>query len=252
MAGRRERPSFVERCQFLGAKCQQQLHRTALARKLASDHILSKSTDLSSYSALVEGAVGVPDEDIRGQLLFVVIKTNFLLLKVHFEFFISRIIHCVWDYHLDELVAKKVPPLGKTEQQSLQPFARAVSKGNPKEYLLRRIIPSHGLTRMEKSLKESTGLSLPAIVNRSDSLYWPQIHSAFEVRHLVEHTNGRVDTEFHDEVCPSPLWRRSSWGKQKLNVGDEIVIGDADFDATLNAMLPAAAVIAQAVSAFVP
>lgn len=252
MSHRPDKPLFADRCKFLGNKCQQQLHRISLSRTLASDHVLCASTDLTSYYPLVEQAVGMPDRDICDQLLCVINKTHFLLLKVHFEFFLSQIVHCVWDYHFDKLVEKKASPLARTEQHTLEPFARAVSKGNPKEYILRRIIPTHGLARMEKALKESTGLSLSTILNRSDPSYWPQIHSAFAVRHLVEHTNGRVDTRFHDEIYPGPLWKRSSWGQGKVDIGDEIVIRGIDFEATLGAMLPSAASIAEATMGYSP
>jgi hypothetical protein len=38
----------------------------------------------------------------------------------------------------------------------------------------------------------------------------PQIYSAFEVRHLIEHRRGRVDQRFIAKVASHVLWKNSS------------------------------------------
>jgi hypothetical protein len=130
-----------------------------------------------------------------------------------------------------------------TKAFALRDFARALSGEGGKEFVIDKLIPARGLDRMAKCFNETTGKSLPKAMNAHDPRLWSQIHSAFEVRHLIEHRKARVDQRFLDEVASHSLWKNSSWADAPLCNHQPIEVRTKDFDATCDAMVQAAEMV---------
>jgi hypothetical protein len=227
------------------------LHRTKLSRQLALDHIHCGQTALSKYNALIDCSVSDHTPDVQTAVTSVITKTHFLLLKVNFEYYLNRLVYCVWDRYFTQLVHQQKNRLLSKEYQ-LREFARAVAEERAKEYVTNKVIPRHGLMLLRDALEKSTGIALEKVLNGRQPWYWCQIHSAFEVRHLIEHTNGRTDSEFMADVYTGPLWRASSWGDLALSVGCKIEIRDGDFEKTWQAMVESVPILCEAAMRFQP
>jgi hypothetical protein len=227
------------------------LYRTKLSHQLALDHIRGRETALSDYEELLACSVDNHALDLDCALTSVVTNTHFLLLKVYYEYYLNRLVYSVWDRYFLELTHQQKSRL-LSEEYELREFARAVAHNAGREYVLGKVIPRHGLRRLRDALKHSTGIELEKVLNREKPWYWSQIHSAFEVRHLVEHTNGRADDAFITEVYPSPLWRNSSWGDLPLSIHAEIAIREVDFEKTFQAMIESVPILCKAVVEWQP
>jgi hypothetical protein len=183
-------------------------------------------------------------------MVSIAIKTHFLLLKVNVEYFLSRIIHSACEEHFNQLVQNQgFVALFKDIRKDIEipEFMAVIAKGNVKEYVLSKLVPPQGLDRFEVILKEGMGISLSGILGEKT---WPQIYCAFELRHLIEHRNGKVDARFRKRVIPH--WRNSSWRDIPLNIGSAIEIRQDDFERTFESMLKAADAIAGAIRSFTP
>jgi hypothetical protein len=95
-------------------------------------------------------------------------------------------------------------------------------------------------------VRQSTGAAGLSRRNAGNSV------SAFEVRHLVEHTNGKVDGQFVNAAASSPLWQNSTWHDVRLAEGGSVPIRERDFEDTCDAMLASARWIADEVKTFSP
>jgi hypothetical protein len=80
---------------------------------------------------------------------------------------------------------------------------------------------------------------LICLLNRKNIRYWPQIYTAFEVRHLVEHRDGRIDREFVRKLAF--MWIQSSWGKRGIPLEplEKVPVEEEDVIETHKAMLEA-------------
>jgi hypothetical protein len=103
---------------------------------------------------------------------------------------------------------------------------------------------------MTECFKETTDQSLVAALNAHSPKLWSQIHSAFDVRHLIEHRKGHVDRRFLAETSTHNLWKRSSWADLRLSAESKIEVREKDFDVTCDAMVTAAGIIAQLTAEF--
>jgi hypothetical protein len=220
---------YRKRCEGYRAKCQQHLRRTELARRLALSQVAPGAGFLAANRQLVDEALGGTSPDPLDALRSVITRTHFLLLKVEFEFFLVRMAHCVWEHHLV-----------------------AQAPDGWKGHVLQKVVPSHGLGRLAQSLKISTGVDLKHLLNKGPSPCWPQVWSAFEVRHLIEHANGKVDHAFLTQVVASSLWKNSSWGSVLLAEGGKVPIREEDFDATFHAMIAATDLLGTALEGWTP
>ena len=169
-------------------------------------------------------------------------------------------LYCLWFHNFEELVRKKSGPL--KESSTLREFALSLSRQGGKEFVIDRVVPGHGLERMGKCFKETTGIAVSDRLNAANPKNWPQIHSAFEVRHLIEHRKGKVDQRFLNEVASRGLWQHSSWADFPLGQGSadapgqpsgvdrpalsraaRIEVREQDFSATFDAMVESAALL---------
>jgi hypothetical protein len=98
--------------------------------------------------------------------------------------------------------------------------------------------------RKRGGFEHTTGKSLAKAVGKSDRRLWAQTHSAFEVRHLIEHTKGKVDRKFIEKVVLDDRWKTSSWADLPVAKDKRIEIREKDFNATYEAMAAAAEIIA--------
>src|SRR5208282_3593560 len=186
-----------------------------------------------------------PSQHLKPELASLAVKTHFLLLKVNFEFFLNRVIYWACDLHFAHLVNEKgfrklLTDFKKT--LAIQDFVTEIAQNSGKEYVLDKVVPPQGLNRFELILESGFGISMADVVGENDH---GQICFAFEVRHLIEHRNGKVDAQFKEKV--GRYWTKSSWRDASLNKGDEIEIRQVDFDATFAAMLHGVHTIAESV-----
>ena len=119
-------------------------------------------------------------------------------------------------------------------------FVDVIAKGNVKEYVLNLLVPLQGLDRFQVILAKGMSISMSDVIGEKS---WPQIYCSFELRHLIEHRNGKVDAIFKKRVMPH--WRRSSWRDVPLDTGKSVEIRQGDFDNTFEAMVHAVDAIAQ-------
>jgi hypothetical protein len=239
------RDEFRSICAYYGEKCRKRLHRTKLSRGLALDHLAEvlEAGGAARYEPLLSESLEAHEREApRQKLIKVVVESHFLALKVNFEFFLNRMLYCLWSSQFEQLASRRTRgPLAKAV--ALRDFALALSGAGGKEFVIGRVVPTHGLDRMAECFQETAGRSLPKALNAHNSTLWPQIHSAFEVRHLIEHRKGKVDQLFIDEVVSHALWRTSSWSDLPLANQATVEVRATDFDATCTAMVHAAEII---------
>jgi hypothetical protein len=251
-----ETPTYREACASYGRACRQHLRRAQLSRALALRQAASGAAVGPGDEELVREALGGAAGDVEAAVASTVTRTHFLLLKVEFELFLNRMAHCVWDHHFPAMLRQaKGKPLSQTYK--LAEFAHAAARGDAKAFVLRKVVPAHGLGGLCGALEDGTGIDVAGLLRgRGEWRHWAQVRSAFEVRHLIEHANGRLDDDFlkklEDDGPLRDAWQGSSWGGLPLRPKAKVPIRDEDFEATLGAMLVAAGRIADALGAFVP
>jgi hypothetical protein len=124
---------------------------------------------------------------------------------------------------------------------SLREVAEAAVQGDSsRDFVIQRMVPQHGLMSLVATLREATGIELPNALPSFDFSQWSQIQLAFEVRHLIEHRDGRVDPAFLVHV--QNFWSNSSWGKRGGLPGtsERITVEEPDVGCTYEAMRQAA------------
>ena len=91
----------------------------------------------------------------------------------------------------------------------------------------------------------ATDISLKQILYDHDVHAWPQIQVAFQVRHLVEHSDGKVDKQFVANV--KHTWRNSTWGQcgPSVTIGQKIGVNEQDVTATYEVMVEATTLLTQ-------
>ena len=116
-----------------------------------------------------------------------------------------------------------------------------------KDFVIDRMVPGHGLRPFTNEIKKTTGVSLKYVLDTSNPSYWPQIYTAFEVRHLVEHRDGKIDAEFRSNVAQ--CWPNTTWGRRGNNLQqlEKIEVADEDVVTTYHTMLDAARLMTEAV-----
>ena len=71
---------------------------------------------------------------------------------------------------------------------------------------------------------------------RAVTPFGPRSFLAFQVRHLIEHRNGRIDPQFR--AIGQSLWKNSSWGQRitDLPARKKITVIESDLRETASAM----------------
>lgn len=159
-----------------------------------------------------------PFPDPRGQLATTVHKVHLVALKTNFELYLNRLLWAFWTTRFKLLAAQRneqrkvdLKDLANTLQGEQEDRADAV-----RDFLIDQIIPRHGLANLVEELRFASGRRLDDLILARNPRYWAQIEVTFEVRHLVEHRDGRIDRQFRSAVASR--WPRTSWGR-RLDLG---------------------------------
>jgi hypothetical protein len=164
-------------------------------------------------------------------------KLHLLSLKINFELFLNQLLSTVWAFHFTEL-APKISGQVYLSELAASIVETGESSADLREFVIDKIVWNQGLAHFGKVLKSTTQIQLPDVLNAKDIHYWPQIYTAFEARHLVEHCDGRVDGKFRKAVAR--FWPNSTWGRRLSLEGlEKMVVEEEDVIATLDTMLNA-------------
>jgi hypothetical protein len=201
-----------ERLKHYRTKCTQHLNRVRISHLLALEALVNEKPLLTKdYQDLVRASFAdMPPTKSLAKMHSALHKQHLVSLKINFELFLNRLLTTVWSFNFAELAAK-VPK----QTVNLRDLADSIIHGgesNPdmRDFLIGRIVPDHGLLGFEESLEVATKVRLQAVLKDKSLPYWAQILTAFEIRHLVEHRDGRVDARFRKAV--KDVWSNSSWG----------------------------------------
>lgn len=230
----------AQRIEHYGRKCEQHLNRDRLSHLLS---LAAVETGRTSADARVgklirasfdESGLGDRDEKLRRGFH----EIHLVSLKADFELYLNRVLSAIWTAHFASL-ANSVP---EERRVPLQDVAQAIARHSEaipaaREFVIEQVVPRHGLTRLADALAETTGIDLRKLLNKQEFTLWPQIQVAFEVRHLVEHRDGRVDKEFRSKV--RKVWSNSTWSRIDLERVNKIIVEDRDVDRTHEAMVTA-------------
>jgi hypothetical protein len=234
---------IAERLTHYEAKCSEHLNRVRLSHLLALKALEDKPflSDEKFKHIIRASFVDIePDKDLA-KLRLVLHKLHLLSLKISFELFLNRVLSTVWKFHFTELA----PTI--SGQVYLSELAASIvepgeSSADLREFIIDKVVWNHGLVHFEKVLKSATQIQLHDVLNAKDFHYWPQIYTAFEARHLVEHRDGKVDGRFREAIAG--FWPNSSWGRRTNLEGlEKVVVEEEDVVATLDAMLNATALL---------
>jgi len=188
-----------------------------------------------------------PPQRRRSKLLRGLNEIHLVSLKADFELYLNRSLTAVWTAHFESLT-DRVPSEPKV---SLQQLAASIANeerpgtATGREFVIGQVVPGHGLDRLVRALKKVTEIDVPSLLNRHDIRRWPQLLVAFEVRHLVEHRDGKVDSVFRAKV--REVWSNSSWKDRNFETLTKIAVESADVHATHDAMVQAVRLVTEAV-----
>lgn len=164
--------------------------------------------------------------------------SSFPYCKINFELFLNRLLSTIWVFNFAELaptISSEVP----LSEVAASIAEAGESSVNLREFIIDKVVGNQGLEHFEKVLKRATQIRLRDVLYAKDFHYWPQIYTAFQARHLVEHRDGKVDGRFREAV--REVWSNSSWGRRLgLERLEKVVVEEEDVVATHDAMLNAA------------
>lgn len=231
-----------ERLRYYGVKCVEHLNRVRLSHMLAVSAI---STAASPLEPIVEHLLrdsfdeSTPPHLHASKLLRGLHEIHLVSLKANFELYLNRSLTAVWLSHLTSLVGR-VP---SESSASLREIAAAIAgEDEPQsaaalEFIVDRIVPVHALGLLVSALQNATDINAPKVLNQHDFQLWPQLLVAFEVRHLLEHRDGKVDKKFQAKV--GGLWSNSSWKDRHLETMTKVTLEAKDVEITHEAMVQA-------------
>ena len=230
---------IAERLKHYECKCSEHLNRVRLSHLLALKAVQDKSfLSDEKFQNIISASFAdiAPDKDLA-KMRQGLHKLHLLSLKITFELFLNRVLSTVWEFHFTGLAPSITGQVYLSELAALI-VETGESSADLREFIIDRVVWNLGLAHFEKVLKSATQIQLHDLLNGNDFHYWPQIHTAFEARHLVEHHDGKVDDRFRKAV--GGFWRNSSWGRRlRLESLEKVVVEEEDVIATLDAMLNA-------------
>ncbi len=186
---------IADRLTHYKIKCSQNLNRVRLSHILAlkavqDEQILSEG----KYQDLVRASFANTEQDNKNlaRMRTVLHNQHLLSLKINFELFLNRLLSTIWAFHFTELA-----PTISGEVSLSEIGATVVEAGESpadlREFIIEKVVGNQGLEHFEKVLKRATQIRLRDVLYAKDFHYWPQIYTAFQARHLVEHRDGKVD-----------------------------------------------------------
>jgi hypothetical protein len=231
---------FSERLTHYETKCRQHLSRVRLSHVLALGALSGEKVQSDDIAELIRVSFDDEMQDrYKAKVHTVLHKLHLLSLKANFELFLNRLLSTVWTFHFPELRPTIPGDMSLPLRKLAAEFGpKTESSVDVREFIINRIVPAHGLQQFEKALAKATRIQLSDVLNRKNVHNWPQIYTAFEVRHLVEHRDGRADNEFRTKLAQ--VWVQSSWGRrQRLERLKKVPVEKEDVVETYTAMLDA-------------
>lgn len=237
----------AERLRYYGEKCAQHLNRGRLSHVLALRGVCLDAPSLQSkFQNLIRASYDEIKQDLLdGKLRHGLHELHLVSLKADFELYLNRVLTVLWTAHFDRL-AQNAP---KRPDVSLRDIADATIQGaTARDFVIEAVVPAHGLAALTDAVEQATGISVPKDLIRTDFEYsqWSQIRVAFEVRHLIEHRDGKVDCKFREHV--EGFWDKSTWGKRDVEVTNlqKVTVEEEDVVSTHSAMCKASRVLTDA------
>jgi hypothetical protein len=266
-AAKHERKKFTdEKPPYYLKKFQRRVYRQIVQFETLRGHLeetlKEKGTEISS-------SLGIPEDAVRStEIRDHAEKSCLVGLKVEFELFLYIICHLVLDGTLEHVGAsgklgRRQKKLGDLVQNKNKFYERFVEGGlrQPTELFIEMAVPDYGLFRLLDLLKKcglGSAIQLSEDASRAfeshlpDALAgqvepWAQVHTAFQVRHAIEHAFSRVSKDFLGKArdhWPASSWRRhfdSALGPQE---GKRLGLDDTDIRVTAAAMVAIAGQLA--------
>jgi hypothetical protein len=188
----------IDRLWYYGSKCDQHLSRIRLSHLLALRAVRVEALGLDSeLEQVVRDSFESSEPDVLAKLRRGLHEVHLVALKADFELYLNRVLTVVWTADFDSLVTK----VSGKHDVSLRDIAEAALEGvSGRDFVTAKVVPSHGLGALGDALKLATGIDLRGIVANHNLAHWSQIQVGFEVRHLIEHCDGKIDTDFRKAV----------------------------------------------------
>jgi hypothetical protein len=234
-----------ERLRHYGRKCEQHLTRVRLSHALSLTAVegVTRTDDLA-LEELVRGSFDEsPPDMLGGKLRWGLNELHLGALKADFELFLNRILTEVWKADFLRLAIERTPK----KNIRLKELAAAVAGGaSGRECVVEAVVPKHGLKELAEAIYKTTDIDLSENLPEYDFSRWSQVCVAFQVRHLIEHSDGKADSRFRNEV--KKFWEHSTWGKRhpELDKVDRLRVDAADVWSSYAAMRDAARLLANA------
>ena len=236
------------RLQHYGLKSRQHLRRVRLSDLLAVKTLAFDTSADDLEQRLEQLSFDENESDVFAKLPTMVHEIHLVALKANFELYLNRVATVAWHSRLTQAARE---PLARREE-----FGRLLKKtrlsreelidvllGGARapgavELLVDKIVPRQGLDALTDCLQIATGVSLRATLEGAkDPRTWAQIAVAFEIRHLVEHRDGKVDARFREAV--KRHWSNSTWGRVSVADVKKVAVEYDDVTMTFEAMLQA-------------
>lgn len=150
------------------------------------------------------------------------VKSHFLVLKADLELFLHLFALECWRVKLLAHVATgeelSVEARKRIRKSTLDASA-VLAHADAIEAVAATLVPIHGLNGI-CSAAEAAGVDVRGVCKKADPKIWPQTFTAFQVRHIIEHRNGRVDADFRAQV--HKLWGATTWGKRPPSLDEKV------------------------------
>ena len=235
-----------ERLRHYHTKCIQHLNRVRLSHVLALKALQNEQALMTQEcQSLVRASfVDMPPTEKLAKMHEALHSQHLCSLKINFEQFLNRLLTTVWSFNFTKLAAK----VSGREEVKLRELADSIvaageSSVDMRDFFIGRIVPVQGLETFDDAFRDATQIRLRDVLYGKNHRYWPQILTAFEIRHLVEHRDGSVDVKFRRVV--KDVWSNSSWGELSLDRLRKVPVREADVIETHGAMLNAADLITE-------
>jgi hypothetical protein len=238
------------RLNYYKRKCHEHLSRVRLSHAFALERLRRNGLfSDGSVNELISAsfANGLHEQAGNQKLEKVINELHLMALKANFELYLNRLLTTLWTFHFSQLV----DTIAGDKRISLADLASAVAEHadefSAKKFVIEQIVPGYGLRRFTNEIKKTIHVSVEDVLDTKDPTYWPQIYTAFEVRHLIEHCDGKVDGDFREHVAAS--WPNTTWGRHGNNLWtvEKVEVAEEDVKITYSAMLEAARLITEQV-----
>lgn len=230
----------AERLRHYGTKGEQHLTRVLLSHRLALDGLRFDDERSPRVSDIVRASFdSIDPAALDVKLRRGLHELHLTALKSEFELYLNRVLTVFWSAHFVSLAgntSKREIPLREVADATLQGISG-------QDLIVEKMVPNHGLRAFVDALKVATGIKLPKDLPNYDFALWSQIQVAFQVRHIIEHRDGKIDGDFLANV--RTFWGHSSWSERNapITARDRITVEESDVTCTHKAMHKAVSIL---------